>query len=175
VTFWHGGLERIMTQSFLYLWTRQEFETHRADGEGMLWSASGNMFRQRGLAPGDAVYVVSCFDEKLFLLGRIDVSQILSPTEARAYTSDDEFPWDWATDHIFCDDEAKRPMLFDLVVPGDRIRTMQFEDGRSPVYREDCGRVIPDPQTFRGFRRLSWQTAADFDRLLAARLGSVPR
>jgi hypothetical protein len=160
-----------MSQAFLYLWTRKEFETHRADNGSRLWSASGNMFRQRGLARGDRVYVVSCFDEKLFLLGRIDVSKILSPAAARDYSGDDDFPWDWASDHIFCEQEAVRPMLFDLVVPDDVIRAMQFESGRPPVYREERGHVIPDPQTFRGFRKLSWQTAIDFDRLIAARLG----
>jgi hypothetical protein len=161
-----------MAKSFLHLWTRKEFETHRAEGGATLWSASGNMFRQRGLTPGDRVYVVSCFDETLFLLGRIDVSRILSPAEARAYTGDTEFPWDWASDHIFCEDEAARPMLFDLVVPDNVIRTMQFENGRAPVCREQGSRLLPDPQTFRGFRKVSCQTAADFDRLIAGRLSS---
>jgi hypothetical protein len=160
-----------MSQSFVYLWTRAEFETHRDYGAGILYCASGNMFRQRGLARGDRVYVVSCFDEKLYFLGRIDVSRILGPAAAREYSGDLEFNWEWARDHIFCEEEAARPMLFDLVVPADVIRAMRFDDGRAPVYREDRGRVIPDPQTFRGFRKLSSPTAAAFDRLLAAHLG----
>jgi hypothetical protein len=58
----------------------------------------------------------------------------------------------------------------DFVVPDDAIRVMQFDGGRSPLYREERGRLIPERQTFRGFGRLSWQTAADFDRLIASRL-----
>jgi hypothetical protein len=75
-----------MPQSYLYLWTRTESQTHRDADEAKLSSASGNLFRQRGLVLGDRVYFVSCFDEKLFLLGRIDVARILSPAEARAHT-----------------------------------------------------------------------------------------
>jgi hypothetical protein len=159
-----------MAQAFLSLWTRKEFEKHQARENHRLWSASGNMFRQRGLDAGDRVYVVACFDQKLFLIGRIDVSRILDPAAARAYSGDTEFPWDWASDHIFCEDEAIRPMLFDLIVPGNVIRTMQFDDGSAPVCRKKGGRVIPDPQTFRAFRKLSHHTATDFDVLIAARL-----
>ena len=162
-----------MPQSFVYLWTRQEFERHQKDdkaGKAYLYSASGNMFKKRGLVPGDRVFVVSCFDEKLFLIGRIDVSRILGPTAAADYSGDYEFNWTWASDHIFCEDKDIRPMLFDLVGPDEVIRTMQFDNG-PPVFREEGGRAIPDPQTFRGFRKLSWQTAPDFRRLINERLG----
>ncbi len=161
-----------MGECFLYLWTRGEFEEHRANGDATLWSASGKVFRKRGLTPDGYVYVVSCFNDTVYLLGRIDVSQVLGSAEAHAFTGDDDFDWYQASDHIFCEDEDARPMLFDLVVPDEVIRRMRFANGAAPVCRKERGRLIPDPQTFRSFRRLSSQTAQDFDRLLAARFGN---
>ena len=166
-----------MPRSFVHLWRRREFESHRVDKASKLWSASGNTFRKRGLLVGDRIYVVSCFDEKLFLLGRIDVSHILGPAEAREYAvserplwNHESFNWNWASDHVFCDDSNLRPMRFDLIVPGDVTRKLQFENGGIAKFRSESNRLIPNPQTFRGFRELSWQSAADFDELIFAKI-----
>ena len=57
-------------------------------------------------------------------------------------------PWAHASDHIFCN--IPRSMLFDLVVPDDVIPAMEFENGSSPIWHNEAGRLIPDPQIFRG-------------------------
>jgi hypothetical protein len=95
------------------------------------------------------------------------VAAVCGPEEAPRLTGRDNFDYSWAKDWAVADPGHSSAKYFDLVVPPEAVRAIRFEGGRPPAYRGDGEEAEPDPQTFRGVRALSWQTAVAFDRLLA--------
>jgi hypothetical protein len=151
-----------MGRHFTYLWTRDEFERHRANGSTRFRGAGCNQFRARGVDIGDVLYIISFFNGHLYLLGRFAVEAVCTAAEAPRVANDYEFDFSWATDWVFANTEHSSPKYFDLVVPGEVVRAIRFEGDRAPKFRGE----EPDPQTFRGVRPLTQATARRFDELI---------
>jgi hypothetical protein len=158
-----------MSDSFTYLWTRDEFERHRARGSTSFRSAGCNQFCDRGVKIGDSLYIISFFDGHLHLLGRLDIARMCSAAEAPRMANDFEFDFSWAADWVFADPERSSPKFFDLVVPAAAVRSIRFAGDRPPKFRGDGPDAEPDPQTFRGVRPLTETTVRQFDELLSSR------
>ncbi|GEM_PF-223379 len=160
-----------MPRSFLQLWTRVEFESQQESGNPILAYATGNQFKQRGMQPGDNLYVVACFSDTLFLLGclKVEVGPI-AIEEAIAKGLLGKNHRGWAKDHLFASEHNAKPMCFDLKVSATVLLNFLFADGNAPKFRGSPSELKPDPQTFRGVRELSPKTAADLASLLGENL-----
>ena len=156
-----------MRSHYTYLWTGQEFRLHESDGPRPLVHAGSNRFLDRGVQPGDFLYIWSYLQGKLYVIGRIEVDEV-GPlerirTRLRYLRSDNPY-----SDHVV----ARSPMSkqFNTTVPLKIILKLRFIDPggqvKSVVLRPD-GR--PEPQTFRGVRRIQPASAALLDVLLRLR------
>lgn len=150
---------------YIYLWTRKEYETHRASGNATLFCAGSNQFRNRGVKEGDSLYIVACFGGDLYLIGRLDIETLCSAMEANVVSGDD-FDFSWAADWAFTHPDDEMPMQFGLVVPINEVRQIRFEGDRPPVFQDGADATLPDPQSFRGVRRITPESAVALDRLL---------
>jgi hypothetical protein len=125
---------------------------------------SGNVFTERGLAPGDLVYVVTVLKGKLYLLGRMEVGLICTPQEAGAILGcDPEELWQ-ADEHVIAGMATR--MDYDRRLPDSVTRRLRFVSGgalHQPVY--DSPERL-DRQTMRGVRELSPESAAMLDEFL---------
>lgn len=142
-----------MSRAFSVLWTMKERQAWLEAGREMFSAAFGNTYRTRGVGPGDALYILSCGQGLVWLWGRLVVQRVEDPT-----------PGD--PDH-FKDAVRANPRLSTRVdptrsIPPEVVSTIRFADGQTPAMRADG----PDPQTFRGIRRLSEETRSLFEGLL---------
>src|SRR5262249_1051158 len=158
-------------------WTREEYESHRAEGSRAFRSAGGNALVARGVRAGDRLYIVSFMDGRLYRLGRIVVARVggggAGPRHAAGPGCPDGFHSPWASDWAFADPAASSAKHFDLVLPPETVRAMRFGAGRPPAMRGDGPDATPDPQTFRGVRRITDATAVLLDEALARRAATA--
>jgi hypothetical protein len=153
-----------MVNFFSQLWTREEYRLHKDRGEGKpLVHAASSRFIDRGVKPGDMLYVWSFVGGHLFLLGRMPVEEIVPYQRAVARLGASDFSSD-LTDHAIARNCTEK--RFGREVPLDTIRQLRFQspDGKvtPPKFRS---KDQPDPQKFRGVRKLP-ASAAMLDRLL---------
>src|SRR2546428_3651803 len=72
------------TRYFTHYWANDTWEENsRQEGKPLIHTAS-NLFRSRGVAIGDFVYVVTVLAGRLFLLGRIEVGAMLGQVAAES-------------------------------------------------------------------------------------------
>jgi hypothetical protein len=150
-----------MPQFFTYCWQHRELLLGATGAPvGTAW---GSQFAQRGIKPGDEVYIVSAHRGRINLLGKMRVRAVLhSEDEYRRLTGEDPTP-------------GAEYLVAEACTPGQRVElseeTMQrlrFLKGKQEVgltFRE-VNQV--DPQSIRSVRRLSADSAAMLDRLLPA-------
>jgi len=125
--------------------------------------AAGKIFTQRGVGPGDKVYVVNNFKGDLVLIGRLEVEKIVSQAEAERILGVEV--WD-ALEHIIAKPGSATPMRFERIVPMDMVRQLLFQGakGFESLKFESEDRL--DRQTLRGVRRLSDGSARLLESLL---------
>jgi transcriptional regulator with XRE-family HTH domain len=162
----HLSNEGHPVSAYIYLWTRKEYEIHQESAEATLCCAGSNQFRKRGVRNGERLYIVSCFGGDLYLIGRLDIGTLCSSEEANEISGDPGFDFSWAADWAFANPDEERPMRFGLIVPTSQVRQIRFEGDKPPVFQDGEDASLPDPQSFRGVRRITPQTADLFDRLL---------
>ena len=150
-----------MGRSFTYQWSKDEYKEQKSDAEDDGFDYShfdicvSKRFESAGIRKGDSLYIVSCFDKKLYLLGRFDVYEVrFGDKESKQ------------NDELFVDPENPNLMYFDIVVPSEIIRTIKFIDGSRPKLVSSSPDAVPDPQTFRPPRQITQASANAFDNLL---------
>lgn len=159
-------MSRPMPHYFTHYWSNDTWRYHAetaTPGE-LLDHAAGNLFRKRGIAPGDSIYVVTVLHGALYLLAKMRVAMVCDVDEAAAALETvPELLWD-ADDHVVAD--AATPLAFDREVPRDTTARLLFVAGgdEKPVKFDRQGRV--DQQTMRGVRELTPTSAALLDSLL---------
>lgn len=157
-----------MTRSFIQLWTRSEFEAWQKTERPLLRHAASNQFSYRGVKPGDRVFIVSCFSGKVWLLGALSVKKgPLAWEEIRVLGLVGAGNVSGLKDHLLADDHVASLMRFDLTVSMEMVRAMRFGNGESPRIRGRGGIAEVDPQTFRGVREITADTAALLLQLLS--------
>ncbi len=149
-------------------WAKEHFS-----GEPFKHTAS-NVFRKRGVEPGDFIYGWSFSSGKLFLVGRMQVGRFVSQREADAlYKDSGGSAWD-ADDHVFAQPGTGTSMSFDRIAPSGLVAKLSFVDSTgqvTPPKFKTKGAV--DPQTFRAVRELTRPSALLLDQLIDG--GSVRR
>ena len=86
--------------SFTHYWEGNTCDAMFADGlDGdTLDHAADKLFTQRGVGPGDKIYVVNNLRGNLVLIGRLEVDKIVSQAEAERVLGDNNL-WD-APEHV---------------------------------------------------------------------------
>lgn len=158
-----------MTVSFTQLWTRTEFESQKARRLPLLQYAASNQFRIRGLQPGDSLFVLSCFSGQVWLLGELQTSHgplCWNQMQALHSVKDDRLAG--LKDHLLANASIAKPMRFDLAIPLEMVRQIRFANGESPKIRRRGNSSEADPQTFRGVRQITPESAVLLRKLLGA-------
>lgn len=143
-----------MSRAFSVLWTMRERQAWLGAGHSQFVAAYGNSYRSRGVEPGDALYILSCGQGSVWLWGRMTVKAVEDPG------TDDDAPW--ARDAVRADPRLSTRPDPDRLLSPQVVSAIRFGDGQAPAMRASG----PDPQTFRGIRRLSEETRALFENLL---------
>lgn len=149
---------------FTHYWEGKTCDAMFANWEGEpLDHTAGKIFTQRGVGPGDKVYVVNNFKGDLVLIGRLEVENIVSQAEAERILGVDV--WD-APEHIIAKQGSATPMRFERGVPMEMVRQLLFQGakGFESLKFESEDRL--DRQTLRGVRRLSDGSARLLENLL---------
>ena len=130
---------------------------HLEDDPSPLRFAASNQFAQRGVSPGDRVFVITNDGGRLLLGAALDVAAVLSPAAAKREFGSDVWP---ASHYIKARSSAK--FMRELVVPTKTVRALRFVGGGQVVFQ---GSKIHQ-QTLRGVRELTPESAERLDRLL---------
>lgn len=152
-----------MPRYFTHYWTNDTWENaHRSSApDAPLEHTAGNRFVERGVGPGDFVYVVTIIKGELYLLGRLRVGKVCDTNEAiRTLGTRDLWK---ASDHVVASEST--PKDFNLVVPLEVTKRLVFisDIAKSLKFRSP-GHL--DGQTLRGVRELEPESAAELNRLL---------
>jgi len=154
-----------MPNFFSQLWTRNEYRRQCITTiGGSLLGAASNRFNDRGVCPGDILYVWSFVHARLLLIGRMEVDAVVSFQEACRRLGTSDFSDD-LTDHAIarCSTQKRAENEVPLAI----IRQLAFlspnGEVKVPKFRSANE---PDPQTFRGVRQLTAASAALLDGLL---------
>jgi hypothetical protein len=155
-----------MPNYFSQLWTGDEFRWHRDGAGGLpLRHAASNRFIERGVRSGDLLYVWSFVEGRLLLIGRMEVDAIVSYQEAVRRFGTSDFS-DRLSEHAIARSTTEK--RFSRELSQEIIRRLVFISPNSkitpPKFRSANE---PDPQTFRGIRQLSPESAALLDRIIA--------
>jgi hypothetical protein len=158
--------EELVT-AWTHRWTREQVssEEQNLPASGLLDHTAGNTFCQRGVVAGDAVYIITFYEDDLRVIGRLTVDDVVDRRtavrrlrEKRLYR---------ASDHVLASAGTATGYHFDAIVPRSKIGNIEFikVDGKkSGVKYNRTGRV--EQQTFRGVREITAATAKIFDGVL---------
>lgn len=151
----------VSKRAWTYLWTTAELRMQKA---GKVHHAGSNRFEEKGVRAGDLLYIWVFTGGRLLLVGRMEIGTVgpYARIKHLLKAAPESSPF---SDHVVA--RAATEKHFDLEVPLDTIKQLRFisPDGAisGPKLRAD-GR--PDPQTFRGVRKITAESAVLLDRLL---------
>lgn len=152
--------------SFTHYWAGGQCDYYYSmDVEGEpLDHTAGNLFRQRGIADGDKIYVVNVRKGKLYLIGRLRVDKIVSTTEAERLLKTKDL-WE-ANEHVIALAGSATSKKFRNMIPLEVTKKLLFESGGKykPLYFESEG--VLDCQTLRGVRKLTDSSAILLEKFL---------
>ena len=130
-----------------------------------LWLSGSNVYFQRGVAPGDYVYVVSISHGQLFLGGRIVVADVVDRETAVAACGSDSL-YD-ANDWLIGDESQGSRLTYRRCLSPEVTKRLRFltSDGerKEPFFVNDTDL---DVQATRGVRRLAPESAALLDDII---------
>ena len=153
-----------------YYWNEEQFLASASEAlEGrpaLVEYTGGSGFAARGIAPGDAVYIINWWQGSLRILGRFIVERLATRAEAEAALGRQGYD---APEHLLARPGTATPFVLDaeLAVDDPMLDDLEFvtaSGNTSAPKRRDDGSV--DPQTFRNVREITGPTADLFDRLL---------
>jgi len=158
-------------------WTchwQNRYWTADSNDEGEPLTASGsNMFRKRGVAPGDSIYVLSLRGGVLLLGGRMTVGDIVSRDEAVRRTGNDNL-YDASEWVLAAKGSGTKLDLFREISP-EVARDLRFVSATGKpkgLFFETPTQL--DVQATRGVRELTRESAHLLDRILKI-TDSMPR
>jgi len=131
----------------------------KSSPEGTLDHTAGNQFREKRVAHGDFIYVISNLQSRVYLVGRLRVKDVLSQAEAERHFSEELWQ---ADDHIRADPQQLTETRYDREVPTSVLRQLTFiASGKTTKVRFNDGHL--DQQTLRAVRELTPQAASILD------------
>jgi hypothetical protein len=107
------------------------------------------------MTKGDALYVVACFDDTVYLMGRLDVEAVLDAAGAAKRLRGAASKYDARLDHAVCAKGDEGYLYYGLVIPNSQVAKLKFASGAKPRMKDTDGGPVPDGQTFRTLRALS--------------------
>lgn len=114
---------------FTRYWANDTWNTYRqtaVEGE-LVDHAASNLFRARGVSPGDLVYVATVIHGVLFLLTKLEVAKVCDIEEAATELgTTPEYLWD-AEDHIVAAQSS--PQSYERQVPLEVAQRLRFISG----------------------------------------------
>jgi hypothetical protein len=127
--------------------------------------SGGNLFKQRGMTPGDVVYIVSVQRGELFLGGRMQIAEIISRDEAvrRRGRSDLYDAPQW----LVGKSGTGSPLHLHRIVAPDLARDLRFISSTASKIKFKNGGGL-DEQTLRTPRELSPESALLLDEVIQA-------
>jgi len=149
---------------FTHYWSRDSCDYYISIGqEGLLLDhTAGSLFMKRGVSKNDFIYVVTIREGELFLIGKMQVGEIVfSDEEAKRCIGYE--PWS-APEHLIA--KSCTPMRLDRAVPLNVTRSLRFigPEGLKPLKFESSTKL--NRQTLRGVRKLKPPSAVELDKLL---------
>lgn len=155
-----------MPRYFTYYWINEVCDpASRGERQGQpLQHIAGSRFLQRGVQPGDFVYVVTVRKGELFLIGRMKVGEICDTEEAaRLLERPSSQLWNAPEHLIAC---AATSIDLECAVPLDLTQRLRFSSsqGAKPLKFKFPGCL--DTQTLRSVRELMPASAQALDCLL---------
>jgi hypothetical protein len=153
-----------MARYFTHYWTRDNCDHYMTVGEeGLpLDHTAGSQFTRRGVEVGDFVYVVTRRQGKLFLIGKLQIGELVfSDKEAENRIGYE--PWS-APEHLIA--QSCTPMRLYRQVPLDVARSLRFISSKGVRPLKFTSKTDLDPQTLRTVRQLTHSSAALLDELL---------
>jgi len=156
-----------MSRYFTHYWQNSTWRNAQERGNGQsLKHIAGNLFKKRGVAVGDVLYVVTVLSGTLFLCGKLRVGKICDVYQAaKDLDCEPQDLWE-ASEHIVASDAT--PMRFDQSIPLTVTANLRFVQ---PKGFAGLKFVVPgylDQQTMRGVRQLEPSSAAELDSILPA-------
>lgn len=147
-------------------WTNETWEENRRLSEGEVFRhAASTSLIAKGIAPGKRLYAVTVLQGKLFVAGRMTVSQVLNDADARQLLGNDL--WE-AEEHYVARPEDATRLTFDREVPLAVTKRLEFFSGDDGVKRLKFKRAgYLDEQTLRAPRELTPESAAMLEAVLA--------
>jgi len=150
---------------FTTYWKNETWDENasRTPNGGLLDHTASDYFVERGIVPGDAVYIVTVKKGKLFVATKITVGQLCTTVEAAKVLGTTNL-WN-AYDHIISSEST--PIDWDFELPINITEQLEFLSAKgvsSPLTFKSP--QFLDEQTLRGVRRLSPDSAELIDNLL---------
>lgn len=141
-----------MKSYFTHYWKNSTCQEQEWSPDSVLNYTAGNMFRKRGVKQGDRVFVVTVSRGRLFLVGAMDVREILTRTQAARELKTSV--WN-AAEHLVAVRGSASSKRFDRVVPPEIVRELMFEGPDGPIPPKMIDDTRLDQQTLRGVRKLT--------------------
>ncbi len=144
-----------------HYWKREMVE----HGEGtFVGHTASSVFRQRGVAAGDRMYVISVAGGRLRIVGRLDVEDVV--TQQRADELFGRPMWE-GRDHVVARPGSGTPRRTDAYVADSRVGEIEFVGTDGEVITPKLNRSgHPDVLTLQGVREITARTALLFDQVL---------
>lgn len=154
-----------MSNAYITLWSQAQVEIERRGlaGKATLDHAGSEQFRQRGVKRGDRLYVLATRGGRILLLGRLTVARIINQQQADRHFA--PIAAYQATDHVVGEGT---PLELDRVIPETIARQLARESGKRLKIDPAMYRV--DPQSLRTTGRITAESAALLDQVLAERI-----
>jgi hypothetical protein len=157
-----------MQDAFTHYWkgdTADEHDELNFSGKP-LDHVAGSQFVRMGVKTGDRIYAVTIRRGELYLIGRMEVGEIVfSDSEARKRL--DYEPWS-GPEHVMWKPGTGTPLRFDRAVPLPVTQRLYFESPNGPVPPKFVDHNVLDRQTLRGVRKLTPSSALELDSLIEA-------
>jgi hypothetical protein len=155
--------------AWIHYWTRKTTdreESRHVPGDRLEHTA-GNLFRKKGVASGDDVYVVTFYEGDLRIIGSLVVDQIVLREKAEKLLGTTNL-WP-AIDHVTAQPGSATELRFDARLPRSKMKLVNFVT-KNPLTRnvKYDANGIADKQCFRGLREITGGTAKLFDQVLGA-------
>lgn len=155
-----------MTRYFTHYWNWEQFQRslEEAEAASVTWldHTAGALFTKRGVKKGDFVYAVSVKEGQLFLIGKMEVGEMVFSDE-KAQSLIGYEPWS-APEHLIA--RVCTRVQPGLEVPADMVERLRFVSASGNVHPKFVAPSVLDRQAFRNIRELEPESAADLDTLL---------
>lgn len=143
-------------------WFEEQEELENNPQSQLFNYTASSLFRKRGVAAGDQLYLVTVFSGVLYVAGKMEIDEIVSFEEAALRLNTTKLFK--VSDHLF----ARRvtPLDYTRDIPVQITARLKFFRASKPAPLKFSQPGWLDSQTLRGIRQMPAETAAKLDEFL---------